>query len=226
MTGAAKETTQAPAAFTPALGRRGLTPLYDAAIALLTRENVWRSALIDSIGAKNGERLLDIGCGTGSLLVRLAAAAPGMDLHGIDPDVDVLRRARAKAASAKAITTFHEGFLTDDFVSSHGGFDVVTSSLVFHQVPLDGKRGVLAMMRRTLKPTGRLVIADYGLQRTWLMRALFRATVQALDGVADTQPNADGVLPALIKSAGFSDVREVRVMPTATGSISILTARR
>ena len=79
-------------------------------------------------------------------------------------------------------------------------------------------------MRMTLKPEGRLFIADYSAQRTALMRRLFRATVQSIDGVADTQPNADGVLPTLIADAGFGEVEELRVIPTATGSISILKA--
>ncbi|HWD77729.1 MAG TPA: hypothetical protein VG497_02580 [Kribbella sp.] len=70
-----------------------------------------------------------------------------------------------------------------------------------------------------------VVLADYGLQRTWLMRAAFRV-VQFVDGRADTQPNADGILPELIAAAGFSAVREVHVVPTVTGSISVLTAYR
>lgn len=210
--------------FTPALGVRALTPLYDSAIALLARENVWRSALIEAIALQKGERLLDVGCGTGSLAVRLAAAEPGAEVHGIDPDPDVLQRARAKAAKAGARIEFHEGFLTGEFLSGKKPFDVVTSSLVFHQVPLAGKRDLLSMMRRALRPAGRLVIADYSLQRTPLMRRLFRATVQSLDGVEDTQPNADGMLPELINEAGFAGVREVRVIPTATGSLSILSA--
>ena len=211
-------------AFTPALGVRALTPLYDSAIALLTRENVWRSALIEAIALQKGERLLDVGCGTGSLSVRLAAAKRAAVVHGIDPDGQVLQRARAKAAKAGAEIEFHEGFLTGEFLDGKKPFDVVTSSLVFHQVPVAGKRDLLSMMRRALKPAGRLVIADYGLQRTALMRRLFRATVQTLDGVDDTQPNADGLLPELIKDAGFAGVREARAIPTATGSISILTA--
>lgn len=53
----------APQTYTPALGHRALTPLYDAVIALATRENVWRGRLIDAIALKAGERLLDVGCG-------------------------------------------------------------------------------------------------------------------------------------------------------------------
>lgn len=213
-----------PTSFTPALGVRVLTPLYDAAIALMTRENVWRSALVEAIALQRGERLLDVGCGTGSLAIRLTSSVPGANVHGIDPDGQVLLRARSKAAAAGAMIEFHEGFLTGEFVDGMEPFDVMTSSLVFHQIPFDGKREILSMMCRALKPAGRLVIADYSLQRTPLMRRLFRATVQSLDGVDDTQPNADGRLPELVNEAGFDGVQEARVIPTATGSISILSA--
>jgi len=166
------------ASYTPALGIRSLTPLYDAAIALLTRESEWRSALIEAIALKDGESLLDVGCGTGTLAVRLAKSRPSADIHGIDPDPDVLDRARVKAARAKVRMSFHEGFLDESFLDGRPKFDVIASSLVFHQVPLAGKQEILISMRRALKPGGRLFIADYGLQRTALMRRLFRATVQ------------------------------------------------
>lgn len=212
--------------YTPALGLRWLTPLYDSAIALLTRENAWRTRLAEAIDLKDGERLLDVGCGTGSLAVRLAGMRRDADVHGIDPDPDVLARARLKAAKAGVSVEFHEGFLDESFLLGQDPFDVIASSLVFHQVPLDGKRELLAAMRRALKPGGRICIADYGQQRTRLMRGLFRATVQSLDGVADTQPNADGVLPDLIRRAGFDSVAEIAALPTATGSISILSGQR
>lgn len=211
-------------AYTPALGLRILTPFYDAAIAASTREAVWRSALIGNIGLKAGERLLDVGCGTGSLAVRLARAAPGAEIVGIDPDPDVLRRARIKAERRGVNVAFHQGFLSDVFLNSQAPFDAITSSLVLHQVPLPGKVDILATMRRGLKPGGRVCIADYGLQRTQSMRFLFRRTVQALDGVADTQPNADGVLPGLMTQAGFAQVEERKIVPTLTGSISIYAA--
>lgn len=74
--------------FTPALGLRALTPLYDLAIAMLTRETRWRSALIEAIALQKGERLLDVGGGTGSLAVRLTIVAPGALVHGSDPAPD------------------------------------------------------------------------------------------------------------------------------------------
>jgi hypothetical protein len=73
-----------------------------------------------------------------------------------------------------------------------------------------------------LQPDGQLFIADYGEQRSWLMRKLFRATIQKLDGYEDTQPNADGVLIPFMIEAGFAEVSERRQFNTITGSISIL----
>ena len=81
-------------------------------------------------------------------------------------------------------------------------------------------------MHALLEPGGSLHDADYGLQRSKLMRLLFRRTVQTIDGIEDTQPNADGVLPGLMEMAGFADVTETEVIPTLTGSISLYRAQR
>lgn len=208
-------------AYTPALGHRALTPLYDATIALATRESVWRGRLLETIGLRSGERLLDVGCGTGSLLAALARKTPGASLVGLDPDPDVLARARRRA---EAGISFKHGFLDEAFVSAHTPFDVVACSLVLHQTPLETKRVMLRHMREALRSDGRLCIADYGLQSSRLMRILFRATVQALDGVEDTQPNADGVLPMLMSEVGFVDIEEIANVATATGAISVWRA--
>lgn len=210
--------------FTPALGRAEWTRFYDLAIALLTRENVWRRALIGQIDPRDHDTILDVGCGTGTLAVQIALAAPGSQVRGLDPDTAILARARAKATRRGAAVSFVEGF-ADDADRAGGPFDKVTSSLVFHQVPMEGKRAGFAAIWRALKPGGSLHVADYGLQRTPLMRRLFRQ-VQRLDGSENTEPNALGVLPDLIKEAGFVEVQERRVIPTLTGSISIYLARK
>ena len=210
--------------FTPALGYRWLTPLYDTTIGLLTREKTWRRRLLSEIAPLPGQRLLDVGCGTWSLAVMLAQAQPMADIHALDPDPPVLARARQKARAAAVRIFWHEGFLIDDFLETQAPFDTVTSSLVLHQVPLDGKKMMILAMKRALAPSGKLVIADYGHQKTRAMRFAFRATVQALDGVADTQPNADNVLPDLLRSAGFGGIEEPVAFATPTGSISIYAA--
>jgi ubiquinone/menaquinone biosynthesis C-methylase UbiE len=214
--------------FTPAAGHHALTPLYDLGIALLTREGRWRSALVEQIAPGGNDRIVDVGCGTGSLLLRLAEAAPDARLIGIDPDPAILARARTRlSAAARAEVNLHQGFARDVAALMAGQpATKIVSSLVFHQVPLAEKRAALAAMFQALGGGGELHIADYGLQRTPLMRFLFRATIQNLDGRTDTEPNARGILPDLIAEAGFRDVEETKVVPTPSGSISLYRAVR
>jgi ubiquinone/menaquinone biosynthesis C-methylase UbiE len=207
--------------FTPALGQHWLTPLYDVAIRVLTRESVWRRALANQVDPREGDRILDVGCGTGTFLTQLASRAPKARLVGIDPDPEVLARSRLKAAKAGASIEFVQGFLSEDVVARLGPLTKVVSSLVLHQVPLAEKLRILSLMRRALADGGEAHIADYGAQTTLLMRWLFRRTVQSLDGRESTQPNADGVLPGLMREAGFRQVEERAKFPTPTGSISI-----
>lgn len=215
------------ASFTPAAGVHWLTPYYDFGLAVLTRERRWRDALVAQVQPSPDDVIIDLGCGTGSLLVRLAAAEPKARLIGLDPDPAVLGRARAKLGRTGAAAELIQGFGGDARRLLEGcGATKVVSSLVFHQVPMAEKSAALYAAHSVLAPGGALHIADYGLQRTALMRRLFRATVQNLDGVRDTQPQADGVLPDLIRQAGFVDVAETQVIPTLTGSISLLRAVR
>lgn len=212
------------AAFTPAAGRPEWTPFYDFAIALLTRERRWRSALLRRCAPSPGDRILDVGCGTGTFAVMLKRAEPRAHVAGLDPDADVLARARAKAAKADADVAFSQGFARDADAAGTR-FTKVVSSLVFHQVPMEEKRAGLASMWRALRPGGALHVADYGLQRTPLMRAAFRQ-IQKLDGLENTEPNARGVLPELMREAGFVAVEETEVIATVTGSISLYRATR
>ncbi|MGW3233269.1 class I SAM-dependent methyltransferase [Kitasatospora sp. NPDC001095] len=210
--------------FTPAAGRLALG-LYDPIVSL-TRERLWRSLLAMHAAPRPGDLIVDVGCGTGSLALLLNRAEPQATVIGVDPDPAVLRLARRKAAAAGGTADFRNGMgdAVDDLVGP-GTADTVVSSLVLHQCPLPMKQAILTAMHRTLRPGGKLVIADYGKQRTPAMRLAFRI-VQLVDGKQDTQPNADGILPRLIAEAGFENVREVETVATVTGSMSFYTARR
>ncbi|GIK48822.1 MAG: methyltransferase domain-containing protein [Hyphomonadaceae bacterium] len=210
--------------FTPAAGRPEWTPFYDFAIALLTRERRWRSALLRQSAPAPGDRILDVGCGTGTFAVMLKRAEVRAEVVGLDPDPDVLARARAKSAKEQADVSFRRGFARDAGAEP-ASFTKVISSLVFHQMPLEEKRAGLVGIGRALCPGGTLHIADYGLQRTPLMRAAFRQ-IQKLDGFDNTEPNARGVLPELMREAGFAAVEETEVIATVTGSISLYRALR
>jgi ubiquinone/menaquinone biosynthesis C-methylase UbiE len=208
-------------AFTPALGRLAPARFFDY-VAALTRERLWRGLTVEHLAPRPGDAILDVGCGTGSLALLTARAQPQATVVGLDPDPEVLAVARGKDTQSQVRWLTGMGDALLDAVGA-ASMDAVMSSLVLHQCPIAVKRAVLASMFAVLRPGGRLVIADYGWQRTRLMRTAFRI-VQLADGKTDTQPNADGVLPELISGAGFVDVREVQVVPTITGSISIYVA--
>ncbi len=210
--------------FTPALGRSELTDRYDRAIRFWTRERRWRTMLLDAIAPGDGESILDVGSGTGTLAVLIKQRAPGATVVGVDPDPKIRALAANKAKNACVDIEFLHGFARDAAdVAGTGRFDKVVSSLVFHQVPLEEKKAGLAAMHAALKPGGSIHVADYGEQRGWLMRRLFRI-IQRLDGYENTQHNADGILPELFAAAGFLDLDE-RSVATPTGSISVFSAR-
>lgn len=209
--------------FTPALGLRALTPLYDGAIRFFTRESVWREALVDQLGLKAGERVLDVGCGTGSLAIRLKQAHPDLLVTGLDPDEKVLDRARAKAEARGVQIDWRQGFARD--AGDIGAiFDKVVSSLVFHQVPMIEKKAGIAAMVAAVRPGGEIHIADYARQGTVLMHTLFRM-IQALDGRENTQANADGAIERLLGAEAPLAAEPTRTFDTPTGRISLFRLR-
>ena len=212
--------------FVPALGKSGSLDRYDAAIALMTREKRWRSDLLRFAEPRPGERIVDIGCGTGTFAIALKQAAPESIVLAVDPDPAVLEIARAKAEVADTEIRWFEAMGDElDGIDALRQCDKIVSSLVLHQCPMAVKEAIAAQMFRLLRPGGTLFIADYGEQRSLLMRMLFRQ-IQLLDGFEYTEPNAKGCVPGILKAAGFEAVEEMKVIPTPTGSISIYRARR
>ena len=100
-------------------------------------------------------RVLDVGCGTGELLARLAAKYPTAFLSGIDPVAQMLDIARSKLPRAADL---REGW-ADELPWPDGSFDVVISCNMFHYVihPI----AAIREMVRVLRPGGRLVITDW-----------------------------------------------------------------
>lgn len=219
-------TVDAPVNHTPPLGHKALTPLYDLAIAALTRERVWRKAFVHEIAPQMHNRILDIGSGTGSLAVALYSQMSDINYVGVDPDIEAVRRARQKTAKANIDARFVRGFFSKEERYFDQPPDKIISSLVLHQVPIAGKQRIIKEIYESLRTGGSVHIADYGFQRSAIMRVLFRITVQALDGVEDTQPNADGVLPKILNEVGFNGVTESTRIPTPTGTISIYCGQK
>src|SRR5918994_1732899 len=79
--------------YLPAAGHDWMLPLYDPLVKLLGGDRA-RRALLDQALIRPGHRILDIGCGTGTLVVLLKCLHPGVEGIGLDPDPKALARAR------------------------------------------------------------------------------------------------------------------------------------
>lgn len=210
--------------YVPALRYRWLTRLYDPVVRTLTREKAFKHALVEQAQIAAGQKVLDLGCGTGTLALMLKQRHPSAEVFGIDGDPVILELARKKTNTAGVAVHFDLGLATS-LPYSDATYDRVLSSLLFHHLLRDDKLTVLREVHRVLKPGAELHIADWGEPRNRLMRALFMG-VQALDGFETTQDSIEGLLPRLMAGTGFSDVKVTRRYATITGTLSLYCARK
>lgn len=148
-----------------------LVPHYDLVVRLLMRERHIKRRVIRAARIPRDGRLLDIGCGTGTLALLAKQAYPRATVVGIDGDSAVLSIARAKVAAASLAVQVDEG-MAYALPYPDGSFDAVVSTLVFHHLTADQRERTLAEVRRVLRPGGRLVIADFGPPHNQLMRLI------------------------------------------------------
>jgi SAM-dependent methyltransferase len=208
--------------FIPALRFGWLTGLFDPVSKLTAREGTFKRRVLERAALAEGERVLDVACGTGTLALSAARSARNVRVTGVDGDPAILERARAKAGNE---VTFDEG-LSTELPYEEGSFDVVLSTLFFHHLSDDAKLRSAEEVRRVLRPAGRVVIGDLGRPQDPLMRVAVLLTVQMLDGFDVTSGNVAGRLPATLREAGLEDVRVTDRVRAPIGTLEILTARR
>lgn len=210
------------ARYVPALGVGALTPFYDPLVALTTRERLFKQLLIAQADVREGQRVLDLGCGTGTLAIWLKQAVPGATVVGIDGDEKMLELARRKAVDAGVEVQFDRG-LSNPLPYPNCSFVRVVSSLFFHHLVPDEKRATLHEAHRVLAPGGELHVADWGKPPNALLRAMFYA-VQVLDGFANTRAHAQGRLGRFFEKAGFEQVSMLARIHTFLGTIALYRA--
>jgi len=82
--------------YIPALRFHSLTRYFDTVLAVALKEEKFKSLLVRQANVRPGDRILDVGCGTGTLAVLLKQAVPEAQIVGLDADRAALEIARKK----------------------------------------------------------------------------------------------------------------------------------
>ncbi len=176
-------------------------PRYDCLVDILT---LWRAARLRRMTVaqaliKRGDRVLDVGCGTGDVtMAACQAVGPTGAVSGIDPSYVMIAVARRKSADAGHAIDFRPGVI-EALPYPDASFDVVTASLMMHHLPESLQAKGIAEVHRVLKPGGRFLIADATRPQCLPARKLF-AAISARHGV---KFGVEELLPALT-AAGFA----------------------
>jgi len=180
----------------------GTPRVYDAFVNLFFfgRRRSSFEALLSAASVKPGQRVLDVGCGTG-YFARMLAQTVGSDglVVGVDASPEMIHHASDKARRARNCqfqlgTAESLTFLADDF-------DVVVSSLFMHHLPTDLQVTALREMWRVLRWGGTLLIAEARVPRAFGWQLLAR--VHGYDRMA----RAVAELERMVADVNFEQVQ-------------------
>ncbi len=156
-----------------------------------------------------GDRVLELGCGTGSLAIRCASR--GAHVTGIDispPMLDVARQKVAKAGREDHIELMEMSVVELDEAFPDARFDAVLSSLMFSELSEDEQRYALRQCHRLLRDDGLLLVADEVQPAAWPLRILSQVLrlplVVLTYALTQTTTTTVRGLEESIASAGFA----------------------
>lgn len=162
-------------------------------------------------GVADGERILDVGCGTGSLTFAIPDAADVATVDGID--FSQVYADRAAALNMDPRIAIRQGDACA-LPYRNGGFDRALALLVLHHIP-DGARAI-AEMRRVVRPGGTVAACVWDTYGGFPLFRMFWDTLAAIDpGAAGARTSGyfrplghAGRLEAAFRAEGLDDVVE------------------
>ena len=209
--------SQAQHDYLPAAGRDALLPFYDLFTRALGATRLHRT-LIDQAGFAAGARVLEIGCGTGNLALRVKRAHPGVELVGCDPDPLALARAQRKARKLAGIR--FERAYAQQLPYPDAGFDRVLSALMLHHLDQDTKVAAAAEVARVLRPGGSLHVVDFAGHPHGTHGFLARRVAKS-GHLAD---DVDNGIPRLLEAAGLDCVETATQQHRMLGRVTYYRA--
>jgi len=170
---------------------------YDAKHAFVYQK---AKGLVDLLAPVPGERILDLGCGTGALTAEIAAR--GAEVLGIDRSEDMISQARKKFPAL----TFEARDARE--LRFHGQFDAVFSNAVLHWIPEADQ--VIAGMARALRSGGRFVAEFGGKGNIQRLVAGFHRAFSAL-GLREPEGVSPWFYPSIAEYSGLLEKHGLEV---------------
>lgn len=207
--------------YIPLLRYDWLTPLYDPLLRWLMPESELKRRLIAQAQIERGQRVLDLGSGTGTLTILIKQTHPDSEVVGLDADPKALALSHTKAAAAGVDVRFDHG-LAFRLPYGDNSFGRVLSSLVFHHLSLGNKQRTAEEIFRVIRPGGELHILDFGKPHNALAH-LISLVMRRFEEASD---NIKGVLPEIFRLAGFTEVEETADYMTVFGTLSLYKGQK
>jgi demethylmenaquinone methyltransferase/2-methoxy-6-polyprenyl-1,4-benzoquinol methylase/phosphoethanolamine N-methyltransferase len=179
------------------------------------RDKAVRDKLIELGAPAPGEKVLDVGCGTGTLAIAIKPQVGTGEVHGIDASPEMIQVAKEKSAKDGSDIDFRVA-LIEAIPFPDASFDLVTSSLMLHHLPDDLKAKGFLEIRRVLKPGGRFMAMDFAAHSHSRLGHLL-----SIFGHSRGESMVDKLEP-MVKDSGFSDVE---VIPTRHKNFAFIRAR-
>ncbi len=185
-----------------------LAPVYDgvarAMLAPFGGEARIRSRALELLAVRPGERVLELGCGTGAMTRRLVDA--GAKVTALDLSEPMLQRARKRVPEVD----FRRADILE--VDEEAAFDAALFALVLHEMEDEVRARALGVAHRALRPGGRLLVLDFAAPGGLVGAGLW--TWLALTEPACAR-RAARRLPEEMEAAGF-EIRARRALAAGT----------
>jgi ubiquinone/menaquinone biosynthesis C-methylase UbiE len=182
--------------------------LMDAARGGREDEPAQYRGVFEALGARAGDRVLDVGCGTGGAARALAASLPGVE-RVVGLDVSETMIAEARARTRKSATSAPVEFVVGNAHAMpfpDGSFDGAYSTRVFEII--GDPRRALSEMARVLRPSGRLTVNGIDIDAWTIDSSDREVTRRVMHHACDVETNgwAGRQLPGWCKELGLADV--------------------